>query len=160
MKFNFIKNKKDSANVIAPPPFIYLGGILLGLFLHYIKPLEIFKNSYLIPLGWILIVISIIIFVMAVKSFARAKTNISPYEPTTSIIMKGPYNFSRNPIYLSMTIFYFGIMTLLNDLWFLIILIPLLFIIQYGVIKREEKYLTKKFGKKYMDYKKCVNRWL
>jgi len=155
-----MKKQRDSSNVIAPPPLIYLGGLLLGILLHYVKPLEIFRNSYLIPLGWILIFISVIIFVMATKSFVKAHTEINPHKPTTSIIMNGVYSFSRNPIYLSMTILYLGVATLFNELWLLIILIPVLFIIRYGVIKREESYLTKKFGKKYTDYKASVRRWL
>lgn len=155
-----MKKQKDSANIIAPPPIIYLGGIILGILLHYLKPLEIFNNDLLVYSGWILIIISLTFFTISLKSFRNAKTNVNPHKPTTSIITKGLYKFSRNPIYLSMTIFYFGITALFNDFWFLIILIPILLIIQYGVIKHEEDYLTKKFGETYVKYKKSVPRWL
>lgn len=155
-----MKKQTDSSNVIAPPPLIYLGGLLLGILLHYLKPLEIFNGSSLIPLGGILIIISIFIFVISIMSFVRAHTEINPHKPTTSIIVNGPYRFSRNPIYLSMTLLYLGITVLFNDFWLLIILVPVLIIIRYGVIKREEEYLTKKFGKKYIQYKNSVRRWI
>ncbi|MEK7132699.1 MAG: isoprenylcysteine carboxylmethyltransferase family protein, partial [Patescibacteria group bacterium] len=62
--------------------------------------------------------------------------------------------------YLSMTFFVLGIAAWLNMLWILITLIPVLLVIRFGVIKREEAYLTKKFGEEYLRYKSKVRRWL
>lgn len=154
-----MKSQTDSPNVITFPPLIYIGGLLLGLLLRYIIPLQVLDGKLSI-LGWVFIVLSIILLIMSTKFFVKEHTNIDVRKPTTSIITSGPYRFSRNPIYLSMTIFYLGITILIGDLWLLFILIPILLTIQYGVIKHEEHYLTKKFGEKYTTYKESVRRWL
>lgn len=150
----------DSPNVIGRPPIIYLAGLILGLLLRYVKPIEILEGEPLFLLGWGLIIVSLVLFVSTIKLFAKKSTNVDPRKPTTFIITSGPYRFSRNPIYVSMTLLYLGITVLVNDYWFLIVLIPVLLIIHYGVIKREENYLADKFGETYVEYKKSVRRWL
>jgi len=156
-----MKSETDSPHVITFPPLIYILGLFVGLFLRYsVQPLEFLANDYLPAFGWSLILISIVIFAMATKFFIKAHTNVDVRKPTTSIVASGPYKFSRNPIYLSMTLLYLGITILVNDFWLIVTLIPVLLTIQYGVIKREEAYLTKKFGETYIQYKKSVRRWL
>ena len=49
---------------------------------------------------------------------------------------------------------------LFNSLWLLALLVPVLLVMRYGVIAREEKYLESKFGAEYSDYKKRVRRWI
>ncbi len=150
----------DSPQVIAPPPLIYLSGLAVGITLDLLNPLPFTPDNLALPLGAALIVISIILVVIAIRAFIRAKTNIDVRKPTTSIVSTGPYRFTRNPIYLSMTLFTIGIAIWMNTLWIFITLIPVLLEIQFGVIAREEAYLTKKFGKEYLHYKSKMRRWL
>lgn len=151
------KKQKDSPNSLSPPYHI---GLLLGLLLHYVKPLRILESDALLLLGVSLIIISLVLFAVSLRSFAKANTSIDPRKETTFIVSSGPYKFSRNPIYLSYSILYLGITAFFNDFWFLILLVPILIIVHYGVIKREEYYLTKKFGEKYIKHKKSVRRWM
>jgi protein-S-isoprenylcysteine O-methyltransferase Ste14 len=72
----------------------------------------------------------------------------------------GVFRFSRNPLYLSLTLLYIGISLLFNALWALLLLLPLLVIVQIGVIQREEVYLERKFSDEYLRYKAQVRRWL
>ena len=44
--------------------------------------------------------------------------------------------------------------------WGLLLLIPLLMVVQKGIIMREERYLTRKFSDEYSRYKARVRRWL
>jgi protein-S-isoprenylcysteine O-methyltransferase Ste14 len=81
-------------------------------------------------------------------------------KPTTSIVSTGPYRFTRNPIYLSMTLLAVGIAVLANTIWILVMLAPVLFVMQFLVIAREESYLTRKFGEEYLRYKSKVRRWI
>ena len=64
-----MKKQTDSPGVIAPPPVIYLGGLVIGFLLRYIKPLEFLENNSLRFLGWSLIVISIVIFTFSLSLF-------------------------------------------------------------------------------------------
>jgi protein-S-isoprenylcysteine O-methyltransferase Ste14 len=63
-------------------------------------------------------------------------------------------------MYLGMSLMLFGFSIWLNSLWILGSLVPVLLIIYFGVIAREEAYLEKKFGKRYLDYKGKVRRWI
>lgn len=150
----------DSPGVIAPPPLIYLSGLAVGIILQWFKPVAFLSEKFAVPLGVALIIISVALVVTAMHAFVKAKTNIDVRKPTTSIVASGPYRFSRNPIYLSMTLLVLGIATWVNTVWILVTLLPILLIIRLGVIAREEAYLTRKFGEDYLQYKVRVRRWI
>jgi len=89
-----------------------------------------------------------------------AGTNVNPSLPTTSIVTSGPFRLSRNPLYVAVTLLYFGLILALNTWWGIIMLIPLLIIMHFGVVLREERYLEEKFGDEYRRYKARVARYL
>jgi len=154
------RDKTDNPGVIALPPLIYAAGVIIGIVLHFIHPISFLPN-YLNPwLGIVLIVISILIVLPAVRSFTNAKTEFHVRKPSTALVKTGLYKYSRNPMYISLTLLYFGITFLINSLWLLILVIPVLIIMQKGVIEREESYLEKKFGDDYIEYRKRVRRWI
>ena len=157
---NKTTSTSDSPQVIAPPPLIYLGGLAVGIVLNIFWPLPFLPKDLILPLGISIIAVSVVLVVSAFRAFIKAKTNIDVRKPTTSIVSTGPYRFSRNPVYLSMTLFVIGIAVWVNSLWILFTLLQVLFVMQLGVISREETYLTKKFGEQYLQYKAKVRRWL
>jgi protein-S-isoprenylcysteine O-methyltransferase Ste14 len=53
-----------------------------------------------------------------------------------------------------------GLAVAANSLWLLGLLVPLLALIRYGVVAREERYLEAKFGERYRAYRTRVRRWL
>lgn len=87
-------------------------------------------------------------------------TNVHPSLPATTLVVAGPFRFSRNPMYLARTLLYVGLALLANALWVLAALVPLLIVMHYGVIKREERYLERQFGDAYLQYRAAVRRWL
>jgi protein-S-isoprenylcysteine O-methyltransferase Ste14 len=72
----------------------------------------------------------------------------------------GPYRFTRNPLYLSLTLIYGGITALANALPAALLLPVVLQVMRRGVIEREERYLEGKFGDEYLNYKARVRRWI
>lgn len=88
-----------------------------------------------------------------------AETNINPFKPTTSIVRTGPFRFTRNPLYLAMTLIYLGLTLLANTWWCFPLLVPVLLLIHFGVVKREERYLERKFGDSYREYQSRVRRY-
>ena len=90
----------------------------------------------------------------------RAGTNIRPDQPTLAIVSDGPFRFTRNPLYLALTGLYVGITLLVDALWPLLLLIPALAVLQWGVVAREERYWESKFGGPYRVYKSRVRRWV
>lgn len=154
--------KRDNPGVVAPPPAIYFAGLVAGLIFNYFFPAAIvfLPRTVGIIAGIVFVAIAGFVIFAAFRAFSAAKTNVEPWKPTKAIVSSGVYGFSRNPIYLAMTLLYVGVALLLDSLWVLLFAVPLLFLINFGVILREEKYLTAKFGKEYLDYKQRVRRWL
>jgi protein-S-isoprenylcysteine O-methyltransferase Ste14 len=154
--------KRDNPGVVAPPPAIYFAGLVTGLIFNYFFPAAIvfLPRTIGIIAGIIFVAIAGFVIFAAFRAFSAAKTNVEPWKPTTAIVSSGVYGFSRNPIYLAMTLLYVGVALLLDSLWVLLLIIPVWFLINFGVILREEKYLTAKFGSEYLEYKKRVRRWL
>ncbi len=155
-----MKTESDHPNVIAPPPLIFLGGLILGGLLGWYFQGSFLPNYFSIVAGIVLILAGLAIVLTAILQMRRAKTNVEPWKPTTAILDTGIYGISRNPIYIAMVLVYAGIAFLFNSFWFLPPLILVLLIIHFGVILREEKYLAEKFGDDYLNYKNRVRRWL
>ena len=151
---------KDNPEVIVMPPLIYLVFLLVGLALDYLWPVAVLPSGIQYIAGFAFATLSGIIVVFALLQFRKAHTNFSPLKPTTSLITGGPFRFSRNPSYLSLSLLYVGIGIAADNLWVLGLLVPTLALMHYGVIFREERYLERKFGEEYLRYKASVRRWL
>ena len=93
-------------------------------------------------------------------AFRRARTSPIPVKPTTAIVETGPYRFTRNPMYVGLTLLYLGLTLWVGSLWPLLLLPVALFALQRFVIAREERYLEAKFGDQYLRYKARVRRWI
>jgi protein-S-isoprenylcysteine O-methyltransferase Ste14 len=153
-------NEKDNPGVLAPPPLIFLSGLLVGGFVSLFYPLTFLPTIFSLVAGILLIIAGLVIILAAFGKMRSAATNVEPWKPTTAIIEDGIYGISRNPIYLAMILIYFGVSFTFNSFWFLPSLVPVLTVLYYGVILREEKYLEHKFGDEYLNYKNRVNRWI
>ena len=160
------REAQDNPGVIAPPPLIYAGALVLGL----IAKGRLAKRPYLpatfLPrgisraLGWPLVIGGLAIGLLGFREMHRAGTSVDPYEPTTAIVTGGPYRFTRNPLYVGMTSIYAGITARANALPAALLLPPVLHLMRRGVIEREEAYLERKFGDEYLRYKGRVRRWI
>jgi len=155
-------NIQDNPGVIAPPPLIYAGGLVASLLLHLAFPIKV----RLLPrrvsrrLGGSLIGIGILLSLYGYGVMRQTGTEVNPTKPSTALVAKGPFQFTRNPLYLSLTLLYSGIAMLMNALWAMLILPFVLLVMHRGVIEREERYLERKFGEEYQEYKARVRRWL
>ena len=141
------------------PPLIFLCVIVLGVALNLAWPLP-FMLSTLWLLGPIVIVGAAALFVLSLREFRAAGTPVRGNKRSTTIVRTGPYGFSRNPIYLSFVLLALGLAVWLNDVWMLIMLVAAVAFMDVVVIRREERYLERKFGEGYLSYKGSVRRWL
>lgn len=150
-----------TAEIIAPPPILYLGTLMIGFVVHAFLPQPILSSAPVRQgLGMLLLVLSGSLARWSFVTMRKVGTTGNPREPSTALAISGPFLLSRNPIYLAMTGLYLGISFLANSLWFLVLLVPLLFVMHWGVVLREEQYLAKQFGHAYVEYKSTVRRWL
>ena len=156
--------EEDCPGVIARPPRLYMGFLSAGVVLNYFWPASAMANAvprgarYAIGLG--LFAAGVLIMAAAMRQFRRAGTHVETHRPTTALVTDGLFARSRNPIYVALTLMYAGSGIVLDNAWILGLLVPLLLIMRYGVIVREERYLEAKFGERYGGYKASVRRWL
>jgi protein-S-isoprenylcysteine O-methyltransferase Ste14 len=150
----------DTAGVVAPPPLIYLTGLALGFGLELLLPGSSVPDAVQWIGGGLLAALGLVLLASFNTAFTRKGTAVEPWKPTTAIVSTGPYRVTRNPAYLGMTLLYIGIALLADALWVLAPLPVVLAVIDRAVIAREERYLERKFGREYLDYKAGVRRWV
>jgi protein-S-isoprenylcysteine O-methyltransferase Ste14 len=151
----------DTAQVIIRPPLGWGLAVIAGLALNWLVPLPFLPTD--LPAGWLgalVFVLALTLFAWAIGTITRAGSNVPTKLPTTTIVESGPYRFTRNPIYLGMSIGLVGLAIALDNLWLLLMLVPFVLAIHYGVVAREEAYLERKFGDIYRSYRLRVRRWL
>ncbi len=151
--------KENHAEVITQAEYIFIISIALGFVINFFLPLRGIPKIIHIPLGIIFLIAGIRILVLCVDRFQKAKTPVSPYKPVKSFIMKGPYKRSRHPMYFGRALLQMGIGFIFGNIWIVILLIPTLIVVWYGVMIPEEKYLEQRFGDKYSVYRKSVRCW-
>jgi protein-S-isoprenylcysteine O-methyltransferase Ste14 len=152
----------DVAGVIALPPLIVLGFLAAAAVLEAIVPLPIPVTHSLARYvaGAMLAAGGFFIVAMGTRRFAAAGTNVPPNLPTTALVVDGIYRLTRNPLYLGLTLIYLGLGVAAGSFWAIGLVVPLLLVINTGVIVREERYLERKFGDAYRAYKARVRRWV
>lgn len=155
-----MKTERDNPGVIAPPPLVFAGGVLAAFVINWLWPWPVLAGWYRWAVGGALVATGLGVIAAAFFQMRQARTNIEPWKPTTAIIDRGLYAYSRNPIYAAMAITFIGLAALANSVWFIFILPICVAIIHFGVILREERYLEAKFGEEYLNYKRRVRRWI
>lgn len=151
---------RDNPGVIAPPPLIYLGFVAAGYIVDSfwaVRYSGIIGQSFL---GMALVSAGFLLSGWSVLEFVRHGTHPDPRRPTTRIVTAGPFRFSRNPIYLAFALMHAGIAIWSTRMWILVGLLPAVYLIHLGVVRREERYLERKFGDEYVRYRRSVRRWL
>ena len=154
------ETRQDSAGVVAPPPLIFLAGLVVGFVVDALLPQGALPWVIRWILGGLLVVAGAALLASFNTAFTRRGTAVEPWKPTTAIVTTGPYRITRNPAYLGMALAYMGIALLAQAPWALFVLPIVLVVIDRMVIAREERYLERKFGREYLDYKSTVRRWI
>ncbi len=149
----------ESAGVRVDPQLIYAVPLAVGLLLHRWHPLQTVPPRAAAPVGIATLVLGLTLAVVTVRRFRWARTSLQPWEPTAALITDGPYQISRNPIYISYTLLYLGVGFWANSLWPLVFLPLVFWVLHRVVITREEAYLERRFGDVYRAYRHRVRRW-
>jgi len=150
----------DHPGVIALPPLIFAAFLIAGFVLTRLVSTARHLPGWLRWSGAGVAVVALLIAIWGRRTMTRAGTAVRPTQPTTAIVTHGPFRYSRNPLYVSMTLFYIGI-ALAAQLWgALVLLVPFVAVLHRGVIRREERYLERKFGDVYLAYRARTRRWL
>ena len=154
----------DASSTNIWPPKIYGAAIVVAGLLTLIVPLRFLGagtgRETGMDLGILIMLASLGFAGWAALAFHRAGTPIQPNRPTTAFITSGPFAYSRNPMYLSMTAFLFGLAFFADSLWFFLAIPVAMIAVTHLAIAPEEAYLEAKFGDPYRDYRSKVRRWI
>lgn len=142
------------------PPYIAITLLFLAFLVDYLFSQFRFIFGVYRYIGILIMIFGLSITFYSFYLFKKNKTPILPGQKPTFVVMEGLYKFTRNPMYLGVTIGLFGISVYIGNL--LSFLAPVLFflIMNYYFVPFEEKLLENLFGKQYLDYKKKVRRWV
>src|SRR5260370_3322574 len=153
-------NSSDHPHIIAFPPFIFLGCALVSGALRFLFPLRLMDYSISWPIGVALALLAVSTAIWAVQVMRAGGTNVRPDKPALAIVRRGPYRFTRNPMYLALCILPVSLGFLLDSCMPITFTPVLAAFLHFGVILREEHYLESKFGEDYLALKRTVRRWI
>ena len=150
----------DHAQVMVPPPLVFLGYLIGALVINWNVPFPTPWTFALRIAGGTAVIAGILLVGSAFSQMMKVHTSPNPVRPVTALVTAGPYRFTRNPIYLGFFLIYLGITLLDGTLWGLIASPFLLWTITQAVIHAEEIYLAEKFGEQYSEYRSRVRQWI
>jgi protein-S-isoprenylcysteine O-methyltransferase Ste14 len=110
--------------------------------------------------GWALVAVGQAIGTAGAATFRGHGTSVIPGRPAAALATTGPYMYTRNPMYLGLTVSYLGGSLLLGTWWAPIALPAIVAFVDRNVIRREETYLRERFGAAYEDYSSHTRRWI
>jgi len=153
-------DERDNPGFLLPPPLTYLLPLVFGLLLDRRIHLPFLPRSVARSLGWLLLGNGVLLNGWFNFTMRRTDTPIDPRKPVSKLVTDGPFRYTRNPAYLSLTLIYAGVAVLRNALWAILFLPLVLYVIRRDQIEREEQYLERVFGEEYLAYKRSVRRWV
>ena len=115
-----------------------------------------FNLAALIPL-----VLGFLLLLACVREFyVRGKGTLAPWSPPMHLVTSGPYRWSRNPMYVSMSCLLLGWAWAFGSLpltWYALFMITAFHV---RILLGEEPRLAREFGKEWVSYRARVPRWL
>jgi protein-S-isoprenylcysteine O-methyltransferase Ste14 len=156
------ESKQGGARVRFPPPLVFLAGIGVGVALQrLVAPLRLgLAAPVRVALGVAIAVAGGSLLVWASSLFKRTGQDPRPWLPSPSMIAQGPYRFTRNPMYLGMTLIQIAVGIFIDDLWVCLFAGAALLVVHFIAVRPEEAYLGEKFGEDYARYRASVRRYL
>jgi len=150
----------DAPGILILPPVLVGGTMIIGFLLDWVWPMPLLPAVPARAGGIALFLLGGVLAHFAQNAMTRAGTNIFPTQPAVVLVTEGPFRFTRNPLYIAAVGVYLGVALWLNGLAPFLLLAPMLLLLHWGIVLREERYLETKFGEAYRVYCAQVPRWL
>jgi protein-S-isoprenylcysteine O-methyltransferase Ste14 len=154
----------DSPGIRLLPPLVFLGALALGGLADRLWPWPLAESWLALErlrwLGAALLAAGLGLELWSLGHFLRAKTSALPFRPASAFVARGPYRFTRNPMYLGMTLSLLAVGLLLGRAWIALSAFAGALVMDRYAIPREERYLERRFGASYLDFRRRVRRWL
>ncbi|KPV49792.1 hypothetical protein SE17_30610 [Kouleothrix aurantiaca] len=150
----------DNAGVRFPPPFLYVIVFGIALLLNWLVPLATLPLTFGRVAALALVLAGVLLMIWSNVLFRRAHTSLVPVKPSSALVTDGVYRLTRNPMYLGLLLVYLAAALWFSIIWALILAPLLVVAMQRMVIGKEERYLERRFGDEYRQYRAQVRRWI
>ena len=130
------------------------------LLLHWLYPIGLLIHFPFNLAGLLLGGLGLAICFAAQQQFKKTGTTLSPFNKPEKLVTDGLFCYTRNPMYLGLTIFLAGAWLLLGSLSPLGIVAAFVQIADRWYIAYEERRLAAVFGKAYAAYQAKTPRWI
>src|SRR5438034_9887238 len=91
----------DTPAILVLPPILVGGCLIIGILLHWLRPLPLLPVVPARVLGLTVFVLSGVLAHLAQTAMRRAGTNILPTQPSLALVTDGPFRVTRNPLYIA-----------------------------------------------------------
>lgn len=142
-----------------PPPVLLLICLILMALLRWVWPVQIVLGYPTNLVGLVPAAMGLLIGVSGVLKFRRERTNIHPFRTADKLVTDGLYGYSRNPMYLGLTLILVGTWILLGAVSPVFGVLVFVVAASHWYIPGEERMMSEKFGKAYEEYRTKVGRW-
>ncbi len=144
---------------VYPPAYLLLAVVLMSC-LHVLVPVRRIVPGPYRFLGLVPLLAGVVVVLSIAAIFRRAGTTIRPFEASSTLLVRGVYRFTRNPIYLGMVCALLGVAMLAGTLTPFLVIPAFAYLIDRRFVRAEEAMLEQRFGSQYVEYKARVRRWL
>jgi protein-S-isoprenylcysteine O-methyltransferase Ste14 len=148
--------------LFVPVPWVFVVCYLLGVALEFMAPIAFSRElpAFLSRVGAVVFAVGALVAGWPLLMFYKAGTTTVPGKTSATLVTRGPYRFTRNPMYVGLTIAYLGEAAILKQVWPVILLPLTLAYLNWVVIPLEESRLRDVFHEEYEQYRTRVRRWI
>jgi protein-S-isoprenylcysteine O-methyltransferase Ste14 len=142
-----------------PPRYFWLSALAM-VCLHYAHPLERIIGYPYNLLGLLPVLVGLYVNTWCSSHFKRIGTAVKPFEQSTTLVVEGPFRYSRHPMYVGMVVALLGLLVILGSITPLIVIPGFVWLVNRRFLLPEERALEERFGEEYLRYKENVRRWI
>ena len=141
-----------------PPPIVTLVSALLIFFSKELFPNYTFDYQSTLSIG--IFISGLLILISAVSLFKKKETTVNPMSPekASSLVVDGVFKYTRNPMYLGMSVVLLSISIQFNLMGGLLIVCLFVAYITAFQIIPEEEAMEENFGEEYLSFKRSTRR--
>src|ERR1041385_1249993 len=157
-----LPHPERGADVRFSPPLVFVIATAIGSLMHY-KVHRLRFGWGAVPsaiAGLVIGIVALGLMGSAVRLFRRTGQDPEPWKPSPTMIASGPYRYTRNPMYVGMTLLEIALGIGFNELWIALLAPVALAAVHFIAVIPEERYLTSKFREDYQSYLARVRRYI